>query len=559
MGILARCAVPTIILLLLPAFAGAAPPTKGEIRDALDAGTEKLIALQRADGSWKADANEAAGFDVGATVLAVRALVEARRHTSNNAWPKLVPAIDKGLAFVVSRWPEPKTYTAGTVLPLLRWCNPGKYSKHISMYGWMLVTGQLVAGPQAGGFGYDLVPFPKDFDATKNSIPPGNRVRGPCDNSNAQFAALALLAAEKSGIQIPKACWGRLQKYYLSAQHPDGGWDYQSDAFRAMGAGGAAPVPSNRNMTLASAVSLLIANEKVDGAAHAACRPQPSNDAVERGLDWLDRNFNKGAGLDAYGWWTCERLGLRSGRGEFGGVDWYDTGASQLVGPVTGGNVAGRGGNMPNLALAILFLSAGPDRTEFLKLKRAGDWNLHPHDVAHVAEYMTDGLCGGLIRGWRVVTLDASVDDLLRAPVLWIGGHDPLKFTDAEKQKLKSYVDRGGTIVAEDCCGRAEFDKSFRALVAELWPDRLLSPLPKDHEIYVHPFNNLGDYRPRILGTEAATDPDGRGVLYFPEGISCKWERAGGNDIPALSVGVNLTFYAFNRWYGRDKPAAEAE
>lgn len=36
---------------------------------------------------------------------------------------------------------------------------------------------------------------------------------------------------------------------------------------------------------------------------------------------------------------------------------------------------------------------------------------------------------------------------------------------------MRGYVERGGFIFAEACCGRAEFDRGFRALVRELFPD----------------------------------------------------------------------------------------
>ena len=80
----------------------------------------------------------------------------------------------------------------------------------------------------------------------------------------------------------------------------------------------------------------------------------------------------------------------------------------------------------------------------------------------------------------------ASVEDLLQAPVLYLSGSQALPLVD-QAQKLRDYVDRGGFIFAEACCGSAEHDRGFRALVAEIFPSEQgyeLKPLPPDHPVY---------------------------------------------------------------------------
>ena len=81
-----------------------------DIRAAIEAGVQHLIAMQQEDGSWKRpeDQHGGAGYDVGRTALATLALLHSRS-------PKANTAIHKGLTFIVQQWPEPKTYTAGCV------------------------------------------------------------------------------------------------------------------------------------------------------------------------------------------------------------------------------------------------------------------------------------------------------------------------------------------------------------------------------------------------------------------------------------------------------------
>ncbi len=128
-------------------------PTREQVRDALEAGVEALINQQQEDGSWKLGdaAHGGDGYDCGRTALATLALQNAQRHVKS---ARVQGAIHKGLSFIVQQWPEPKTYTAGLVQQALYKADPTgrRFAKHISMYGWSLAYGQLIVGPQAGGF-----------------------------------------------------------------------------------------------------------------------------------------------------------------------------------------------------------------------------------------------------------------------------------------------------------------------------------------------------------------------------------------------------------------------
>jgi hypothetical protein len=126
--------------------------------------------------------------------------------------------------------------------------------------------------------------------------------------------------------------------------------------------------------------------------------------------------------------------------------------------------------------------------------------------------------------------------------MLWISGHDKLFFTDDDKAKLKQYVERGGTIIGEACCSKKEFDLSFRSLMSELWPEGRLAGLPLTHPIYDNP-RPLREFKPKIEGMAVQANQGRLGVIYFPNGISCQWERGGTRAAPAFDVASNLFFY----------------
>ncbi len=529
--------------------------TPEEIRAAIEAGVGHLIDLQQEDGSWKEPdvTHGGTGYDVGRTALATLALLNARPYVSTD---RIEPAIHKGLTFIVQQWPEAKTYTDGLVEQALVQADPTRYRKMIFGYAWMLAMSQAATGPQVGAFSYGLVPFPKDFGVNQNYDRLRGSVSGRADNSNTQFGVLGMLYAAKAGVQIPKVCWLRLLKYYEDAQHQDGGWDYQSDRYRqsiGQAAGARLTSPSTFNMTLAGTVSTYIANEMLYAESHDQCRPQRDTEPVDRGLDWIAKHWN--TGLQPYGWYACERLGMLTGYSEFGGNDWYEAGAEKLCGPVASGTIDGFGGNMPSLCFGILFLSRGMSPVIINKLRRQGDWDLHLHDIAHVTDYISDKF--QYAKQWRIVTLNASTDYLLRVPILWISGHEKLQFTDEDKKKLKEYVERGGTILAEACCSKHAFDQSFRSLMAELWPDAALQPLPSTHQIYDMP-RPLKELRPEILGLAIKANQGRLGVIYLPHGISCQWERGGSEAVPALDVAANIYFYV-EKYANRGKTPAELE
>jgi predicted nuclease of restriction endonuclease-like (RecB) superfamily len=83
-----------------------------------------------------------------------------------------------------------------------------------------------------------------------------------------------------------------------------------------------------------------------------------------------------------------------------------------------------------------------------------------------------------------VEVVAAEDRELAGRPLVYLTGHGEIKLGAAEKTALKRYLELGGLLWADACCGRAEFDASLRKLVGELFPDNKLAPLGADHAIY---------------------------------------------------------------------------
>ncbi len=513
----ARLALTGLFLLAFSRVALAELPVD-EMQKAIDRGVEYLISQQQPDGSWPHGLmGDPAGANVGCTALCVLALRHARH-------PKAAEAIGKGTAYVAQQKPEPATYTAGLVEMLLYEDNPSSHGKLINAYAKMTVTAQKQGGLEEGTWGYLLAPWAV-VSAPNPPKLPGNPP-GRMDHSNMQYAVLALVCAERAGYQVPEITWKRTKLHYEASQCADGGWGYL--AANQLTPPGKQPAKPTVSMTAASTVSLFLADEALLSREHRQCKMVPENPAVERGAAWLGKNPMTGA---PYAWYAIERLGILTGRSEFGGKDWMGEGTAELL-------KGGWKNDVPNTAFVVLFLARALEPLIINKLKRDGDWNNDPYDVKHLTEYI--GTKFQYPKQWRIVTLDATVDDLLRSPILYISGHEALEFTPGEKAKLKEYVDRGGTILAVSCCAKKPFDESLRKLAAELWPDSAFEPLPKTHPIYL---------TPRPLATPPALEGlalkgSGRlGIIYSPTDLCCRWHQGGGRATSVFDVGANTYFY----------------
>jgi len=507
------------------------------IEDAIREGCERIMQTQRDDGALILDERRMGPegyyvYPVGTVSLGVLALQHAVPHLRGETATRARESIRKGLAWLAQHPLDPKTYSAGLIISVLHKQDPKKYHKLIGLYAAMLVLSQQPDGRDVGSYGYDLH-LPPGYRLRENEETERRTTLGQADHSNAQFAVLGLLFAQRSGYQIPKRTWRMLRKHYIDVQNADGGWGYRPGRSRS---------DSYANMTLASTISLAIAEEMLFAGEHKECKPPPESRPVDKGLRWVGDNLDYRR-LETYGFYAVERLGILSGYSDFGGKPWLESGTSLLVANRSW-PAHGEGGRNQQVgaAFAVLFLSRGLEPVIINKLKRRGtnDWNNHLHDIRHLVEYISEKFQRE--KQWRIVTLDVPVDYLLKVPILWISGHEKLDFNAEEKAKLKEYVERGGTILGEACCSRKTFDGSFRELMKELWPDSELRTVPKTHEIYNMP-RRLRNYTVPVMQLWNTVNNTSIGVLYLPRGISCEWERGGTKARLPFDLGTNIFFY----------------
>jgi hypothetical protein len=125
-------------------------------------------------------------------------------------------------------------------------------------------------------------------------------------------------------------------------------------------------------------------------------------------------------------------------------------------------------------------------RFEFAQLRyRGGDWDPAPSGPAELLSEL-ERMTSVEARPARVV-LDADAPELFSHPFLWMAGHADFEpFSTGQLARLRSWLEAGGTLVADDaaCTPGYGFDAAFRRELARIWPGARLERLPADHTVF---------------------------------------------------------------------------
>jgi hypothetical protein len=105
---------------------------------------------------------------------------------------------------------------------------------------------------------------------------------------------------------------------------------------------------------------------------------------------------------------------------------------------------------------------------------------------------------------------------------LYLHGRASFTFTDEELANLRANLKTGGLLLADACCGKKPFDKSFHEFAARLFPDKKLEPIPLSDELYSKELNGVEIRQVRCRRENedgTGPDPELRDVPPMLEGI----------------------------------------
>jgi hypothetical protein len=530
-----------IALVVVPV---AAEVTDREVRQAIERGVEYLKTQQdTVRGGWLEHPTQPGGL----SALCALALLNSGVGVDD-------PAMAKALDYIRGFDKPDMTYSVALRTMVLCAAEPKKDLLVIRQNVKWLEATQLASGTSASR-------------GRKGTWAYSARQEGQGDNSNTQFAMLALNEAERVGVEVDPITWRLAREYWQQTQKEDGSWGYKPG------------LPSTGSMTCAGICALAIAagrlssgSATIAGEKVSCCGEGDENNGVERGLFWLGKNFSVRANPGDRSWllyylYGLERVGRLTGRRLIGGHDWYREGAEVLLREQDdfSGSWKGVGNAESNslvaTSLALLFLSKGRRPVVIAKAKYEDgrEWDLHAGGIPNLTRHIEKAWRRELT--WQTIDLQAAtVGDLLEAPVLFISGRQPLNLTRDQRENLRMYVEQGGFIFAEACdgdgCDGKAFDASFRQLMKDLFPASGIRLLPADHAVWFAEEKVDPAYALELYGVDACCRTS---VVYCPTNLSCYWELSAEGrelDVPEavkktiearVQIGQNIVAYATNR------------
>ncbi len=499
------------------------------IEDAIERGVAWLWSQQGKGGNWPTLSNGKHHYPAGATSIAVYALLESGVSVDE---PRMV----KALAWL-KKAKSHKIYTLG--LRCYAWLaaehqRRGMYKQYLRADAAALLRSVNV---KTGGWHYDTTD------------------RKAYHNSTSQYGVLGVWCLAQGGGEVPRQFWDLTARYWISGQMPDGGWGYQ---YKRGGSTG--------SMSTAGVASLFVSFDNLFASSFIRCGRSTVNpafqNALAKGLAWFDRNFYNtligkapadiwNGGLMPYYLYGVERVGLAAGYKYFGTHDWYKLGARCLLARQDkNGRWAMARGKGPadwsvaGTAYSILFLVRGRQPVAFNKLEFTGDWNNRPRDLANLTRWMRPRYEDPV--HWQTVSFRAPAGEWQDAPILYISGAKAPKFTDAEINRLRTFVHQGGTILSVTECRGGAFKEGMIGAYAKMFPGRKLTVCPPDHDLYkVNP----------KLANRSVFQVISNGVrplaIHVDEDLSLRWQlQRGATGRQAFEAAASVFLYVTDKGKG---------
>ena len=514
--------------------------TPANVSAAIDKCVSYLVAEQKKDGDRKGSWSGYLDYGTGETSLVTLALLSAGKNPKS-------PEISRALTYIRANKPK-RTYETALRVMVLCAAEPARDLNEIKRDVEWLIEKQSTDGGWAYG----------------DSM-------GDGDESNTQFAVLALWEASKLGIILDPTlemsfnkAMRKCEAYWIKNSRGDG-WAYRQ--------GG--PIGS---MTCAGIASMIILQDASTGTDASVkndriqcCGSQNNDFKLDTPLKWLASNFavNRNPssnGYTLYYLYALERVGRLTGQRFIGSHDWYREGAEFLLQTqsVGGSFQDGQTDAVASSAMALLFLSKGKRQVVIghLQFGNDNDWQHHRRSVQNLTGHIEKVWKREL--AWQSVRLEqANLASLLETPILFISGSREFKLNDPQRKVLQDYVEQNGFIIAEACNGEGckgdEFDKSFRSEMEKIF-DKPLQKLPPTHPIWTAEAKVDPNALPKdfwLYGLDACCRTS---VVYSPISLSCRWElarpfgiaikHAGTIDADiqnAVKIGVNVAAYATGR------------
>ncbi|MFH1746603.1 MAG: DUF4159 domain-containing protein [Planctomycetota bacterium] len=489
--------------------------TDASVEAAIRRGVAWLQAQRKAEGHWEQNNSTADIVWGGDTGLALLALLYAGEDPRTEA-------MDESIEWL-SYQTLNGTYTYGTRAHVLARVPGEKFRQRLEDdLDWLVTNIWPTDSDNPGAYDYTALP--------------DGRTRGKWDNSNSQYGVLGVWMATDAGLTAPLEYWQLVGQHWTRHQQSDGGWTY-----RASG-------QSTGSMTAAGLATLFVVLDRIYGD-----NPKDAvglTSAINSGLTWLGREYTPENPFGDRMWlyyylYGVERAGRASGYKYFRNKDWFREGAAFLLSKQEeDGSWRGSGelmSDLRNTSFALMFLCHGRAPLLFNKLEHGSDWNNKLRDVAGITHYAERTL--ERLLNWQIVRLDGSMDDLMEAPVLYLGGQEAWEFSEVDVQKIREYCLRGGMVLAVTGRGGNEFAESVQALAERAFGEYRVRPMPSDHPLFSGEVQFVIEKPPSMFEVHNGVRSL---MLICTDDIAEAWNRGRGRR-EHLKLGCNIYNYATDK------------
>jgi hypothetical protein len=211
-------------------------------------------------------------------------------------------------------------------------------------------------------------------------------------------------------------------------------------------------------------------------------------------------------------------------------------------------------------ALSAGFAQTTPRPTSAVKIARlkysgGGDWYNDPREELNLLKFVGASTPVDVDPVYEFV--EATDEKLFTYPFVFLTGHGNISFSDDEAARLRTYVENGGFLYADDDYG---MDKAFRREVKKIFPDQSLVELPFSYGLYhcIYDF----PYGPPKTHEHDGKPPQGFGLFYkgrlviyytYESNPSDGWDDPDVHGDPpekreeALRFGTNLLVWALTQ------------
>jgi hypothetical protein len=204
---------------------------------------------------------------------------------------------------------------------------------------------------------------------------------------------------------------------------------------------------------------------------------------------------------------------------------------------------------------------------EIATIRHPGGWDVAPQAVKNLLTALNR--YSGAAANVESHSIPLSSPDLFKYPLIYMHGRSTFQLGKTEQERLREYINNGGVLFADACCGSAQFDKSFRELLEQTFPDQKLKRIPATHEMFSttvgHDLRRVKRREPEAVGPDMplsnaivegepffeGIEIDGRYVvIYSKYDISCALERQASlackGYVPedAVRLAVNVVLYS---------------